>query len=125
TDEFYFVQLAVGKIYAYHIGKRLLRLVADMGIKADNASSYAVVYITDGGYCLIVYDQLVGGARPWKLVNLSTGSVQHLNLFAPGCTNHNTGVYHPPTKTIVLTGGSNDGNFKNGGAFHHYKSNIP
>ena len=124
TDELYFVQLATGKVYAYHIGKKLLRPVADTGVTANNASSYAVVYLTESRYCLIVYDELVGGARPWKLVNLATGAVQHLNLFAPGCTNHNTGVYHPPTKTIVLTGGSNDGNYRNGGAWHHYKSNL-
>lgn len=125
TDELYFVQLATGKVYAYHIGKKSLRQVADSGVTADNASSYAVVYITDSRYCLIVYNEPVGGARPWKLVNLATGNVQHLNLFAPGCTSHNTGVYHPPTKTIVLTGGSSaDGNYKNGGAFHHYMSNL-
>lgn len=124
TDELYFVQLATGKVYACHIGNSALRLVADTGVLAGNASSYAVVYITDSKHCLIVYNAAVGGALPWKLVNLATGQTQHLNLFAPGCTNHNTGTYHPPTKTIVLTGGGNDGNRANGAAFHHYLSSL-
>ncbi len=124
SDELYFVQLATGKVYACHVGNRTLRMVADAGITASNAASYAVVYITDSKHCLIVYNQEVGGTLPWKLVNLSTGAVQHLRLFAPGCTNHNTGAYHPPTKTIVLTGGSSEVNMANGAAFHHYRSNL-
>ena len=124
TDELYFVQLATGKVYACQIENKVLRMVAATGVTAGNASSYAVVYITDSKHCLIVYNIEVGGVNPWKLVNLATGTVQHLNLFAPGCTNYNTGAYHPPTKTIILTGGSNDGNMANGAAFHHYRSNL-
>ena len=68
TDELYFVQLATGKVYACHVGNKTLRLVADTGVTAHNAASYAVVYISDSKHCLIVYDHGVGGASPWKLV---------------------------------------------------------
>lgn len=124
TDELYFVQLATGRIYACHVGAHRLRMVADTGVKAGNASSYAVVYLTDSKYCLIVYDSVVAGALPWKLVNLISGAVQHLNLYASGCDHHNTGVYHPTSKTIVITGGSGEVNKANGAAFHHYRSAL-
>lgn len=121
TDQLFFVQLATGKVYACHVDTIRLRLVADTGVKAENASSYAVVYLPDSRHCLIVYDHLVAGDLPWKLVNLVTGKIRHLNMFAVGCDHHNTGAYHPPTKTIVITGGSGESNWGNGTAFHHYR----
>ena len=126
TDEFYFVQISTGKVYAYRIGTKILRLVAttiDKTIRGEN--SIAIVYLTDSKHCLLVYStKQIGSALPWKLVNLASGEVRHLNPFPPGITRHNTGAYHPPTKTIVLTGGSNDGNKRNGASFHHYRSNL-
>ncbi|HQU49709.1 MAG TPA: twin-arginine translocation signal domain-containing protein [Casimicrobiaceae bacterium] len=126
TDEFYFVQIATGRVYGYQIAKRTMRLVAttiDRTISAQN--SIAVVYLTDSKHCLLVYsEKQVGSPLPWKLVDLASGDVRHLNLYPPGITSHNTGAYHPPTRTIVLTGGSNDGNRRNGAAFHHYQSHL-
>ncbi|MBM3342587.1 MAG: hypothetical protein FJY56_10835 [Betaproteobacteria bacterium] len=122
TDELYFVQLATGRVYVCHVGGQRLRLVADTAVKTGDASSHAVIYLTDSKHCLIVYDSPAAGALPWKLVNLVTGAVRHLNLYAPGCDHYNTGVYHPPSKTIVLTGGSGPANRVNGAAFHHYRS---
>lgn len=124
ADELYFVQLATGRIYVCHVGKKTLRLIADLGVKADNSASYAVVYITDSRHCLIVYDESTGGSAPWKLVSLDSGNIQHLNLFAQGCSLHNTGIYHPPTRSVVLAGGSYERNMINGAAFHHYRSNL-
>ena len=126
TDDLYFVQISTGKVYAYRIGTRILRLVAttlDKTISSEN--SIAIVYLTDSRHCLLVYATMqIGSDTPWKLVNLASGEVRHLNPFPPGITRHNTGAYHPPTKTIVLTGGSNDGNKRNGAAFHHYRLNL-
>lgn len=126
SDEFYFVQIATGKVYGYRIATHVLRLVAtaiDRTISEE--TSIAVVYLTDSRHCLLVYSaSQIGSTMPWKLVDLSSGAVRHLNEFAPGITHHNCGAYHPPTRTIVLTGGSNDGNRRNGAAFHHYRSNL-
>jgi hypothetical protein len=84
TDELYFVQLPTGKVYGYNIGRNALRLVADTGVNADNAASFAVVYLSDSKHCLIVYSQAVGGPQPWKLVDLRSGTVQHFESFRAG-----------------------------------------
>jgi hypothetical protein len=126
TDELYFVQIATGKVYAFRIGTKMLRLVATTIEKTiSTQNSIGVVYLTDSRHCLLVYAaKQIDSELPWKLVNLDTGAVRHLNPMPPGITRHNTGAYHPQTKTIVLTGGNNDGNKRNGAAFHHYRSNL-
>jgi hypothetical protein len=126
TDELVFVQIATGKVYAFRIGTGMLRLVAttiDKTVSTQN--TIAVVYLPDSKHCLLAYAaKQIQSELPWKLVNLDTGAIRHLNPFPPGITRVNTGVYHPPTKTIVMTGGSNDGNRRNGAAFHHFRSNL-
>ena len=124
TDDFYCVQLGAGKVYAVNVGKNTIRVAANLGVVVDQSTTRAVVYITDTKHVLVVYSVVDAGANPWKLANLTTGKVESLNLFAPGITRFDTGAYHPPLKTIVLTGGGTDGNLKNGASFHHYRSNL-
>ena len=111
-------------VWGYQIGTNKLRRIADLGVKTSSTYTAANIWIPDDRYVLIVYEESVAGPLPWKLVNLTTGEKTEFKLFAPGCDYYNTGCYHPPTKTIVLTGGNIRGNFNNGGAFHHYRSNL-
>lgn len=126
TDELVFAQIPTGRVYAYRIGDKKLRLVADVGCTAESSASYAVVF--PPGHCLITYSRETNRANPWRLVNLATGEVKAMDLYPEGCTAFNTGCYHPPTGQIVFTGGSNDEtptglNMRNGAAYHHYQWN--
>jgi hypothetical protein len=56
TDELYFVQIATGKVYAFRIGTKMLRLVATTIEKTiSTQNSIGVVYLTDSRHCLLVY----------------------------------------------------------------------
>jgi hypothetical protein len=131
TDEFYFAQVSAGKVYAHNIGANITRLVASLLPAAiDSGTTRACVFITDAKHLLIVYTalDLGGDANSWKLINLLTGAVTSFNGYAPGCSYHNTGAYHQPSRTIVLTGGDSGSEItvgNNGQYFHEYRVDIP
>jgi len=124
SDDLYFVQLNTGRVYAYNItGNALRPICVDLvpAFVGDGGMTRSVIFIPKYKHVLIVYtasDTL--DAPPWKLVNLTTGKVQHLDLFAPGCDYHNTGAFHTASDTVVVSGG----NGVNGSAFYHYSAAL-
>lgn len=123
-DEFYCVQIATGLVYAIHVGNNTIRVLADMKVTLGTSATRACVFLTDVKHLLVCYDAAEAGALPCKLVNLATGAVTGLNLYTPGHTRSDAGGYHVATRTIVLLGGTTDGNLNNGNFFHEFKVNA-
>ena len=131
NDELFFCQKDYCRVWGYVIGTNTLRLVAtiDLGEGKVSGRNYGTVFITDDKYLLLLfsmhYDPAIIVDPPWRLVNLTTGDVEGMDLFPPGTDYFNAGCYHPPTKTIVLTGGSEGGypenNHNNGQYYHHFQ----
>ncbi len=134
TDDYYFWVPQTGDVIAVRVntpGFAKTRLIVNTGVTMAISATRATVFIPEAKHLLIVYSVTgpnatntaqvnEGGALPWKLINLTTGVMTSMNLFHATHTRSDHGTYHPPSKTIVLSGGGSDGNLQNGAFFHHY-----
>jgi hypothetical protein len=125
TDELYFTQFVLGKVYAYKFDTKVLRVVTDKLLPApmtQSEATRAMCFITDKKHLLIVYTafDMGGDLNSWKLIDLTSGVITSFNGYAPGCDYHSAAEYNPSTKRVVIIGG--DGT--NGSAFHEYSVDI-